>query len=266
MVPTCFAPDLLNGQVALVTGGATGIGKEICRVLGAHGAKVAMASRRRENLEAAVEELAAEGIDAEFAVCDVRDAQAVRAAVDQILDGRQRLDIVVNNAAGNFPAPMSKISPNGFKAVVDIDLLGTYNVTRAAFDAALADHGGSIVNISAPFGQMGVVYQSHVAAAKAGVDSLTRTCAVEWGPYGIRVNAIAPGSIGGTEGLQRFSDVVRGGDDAPTNPLGLMGHGSDIAYLALFLCSPVARFISGQVIAVDGAGTTDLLRMRAGRI
>jgi NAD(P)-dependent dehydrogenase (short-subunit alcohol dehydrogenase family) len=266
VVPTCFAPDLLDGHVALVTGGATGIGKEICRVLGTHGARVAMVSRKRENLEAAVQELAGEGIDAEFAVCDVRDAQAVRAAVDQVLDSRHRLDIVVNNAAGNFPAPMSKISPNGFKAVVDIDLLGTYNVTRAAFDAHLADHGGSIVNISAPFGQMGVVYQAHVAAAKAGVDSLTRTCAVEWGPYGIRVNAIAPGSIGGTEGLQRFSDVVRGGDDAPTNPLGLQGHGSDIAYLALFLCSPAARFISGQVIAVDGAGTTDLLRLRAGRI
>jgi peroxisomal 2,4-dienoyl-CoA reductase len=266
VVPTCFAPGVLDGQVALVTGGATGIGKEICRVLGAHGARVAMASRKRENLEAAVAELAAEGIDAEFAVCDVRDAQAVHTAVDQVLESRQRLDIVVNNAAGNFPAPMSKISPNGFKAVVDIDLLGTYNVTRSAFDAWLADHGGSIVNISAPFSQKGVIYQSHVAAAKAGVDSLTRTCAVEWGPYGIRVNAIAPGSIGGTEGLQRFSDVVRGGDDGPTNPLGLQGHGSDIAYLALFLCSPAARFISGQVIAVDGAGTTDLLRMRAGRI
>ena len=257
---------MLEGQVALVTGGATGIGKEICRVLGAHGARVALASRKRENLEAAVEELTAEGIDAEFGVCDVRDAQAVRDVVDQVLDSRHRLDIVVNNAAGNFPAPMSKISPNGFKAVVDIDLLGTYNVTRAAFDARLRDHGGSIVNISAPFEQKGVVYQSHVAAAKAGVDSLTRTCAVEWGPYGIRVNAIAPGSIAGTEGVRRFSDVVRGGDDRPTNPLGLQGHGSDIAYLALFLCSPVARLISGQVIAVDGAGTTDLLRMGAGRI
>src|SRR5277367_3737099 len=266
MVPTCFAPDLLDGQVALVTGGATGIGKEICRVLGAHGAKVAMASRKRENLEAAVEELAAEGIDAEFAVCDVRDAQAVRAAVDQILDGRHRLDIVVNNAAGNFPAPMSKISPNGFKAVVDIDLLGTYNVTRAAFDAWLADHGGCIVNISAPFGQKGVVFQSHVAAAKAGVDSLTRTCAVEWGPYGIRVNAIAPGTIGGTEGVRRFAEAVTDGDDRPKNPLGLQGHGSDIAYLALFLCSPMARFISGQVIAVDGGGSADLLKLQMGRI
>ena len=105
-----------------------------------------------------------------------------------------------------------------------------------------------------------------MAAAKAGVDSLTRTCAVEWGPYGIRVNAIAPGSIGGTEGMRRFSDAVRAGDDRPTNPLGLQGHGSDIAYLVLYLCSPAARFVSGQVIAVDGAGTVDLLRMQAGRI
>jgi len=122
------------------------------------------------------------------------------------------------------------------------------------------------VNISAPFEQKGVVYQSHVAAAKAGVDSLTRTCAVEWGPYGIRVNAVAPGSIGGTEGVRRFAEAVRAGDDRPTNPLGVQGHGSDIAYLVLYLCSPAARFVSGQVIAVDGAGTADLLRMRAGKI
>jgi len=265
-VASCFVPDVLSGQVAFVTGGATGIGKEICRVLGAHGARISIASRKRENLEAAVEELTAEGIDAGFGVCDVRDAAAVKAVVDAIIAERGRLDIVVNNAAGNFPAPMSKISPNGFKAVVDIDLLGTYNVTRAAFDAWLAAHGGCVVNISAPFEQKGVVYQSHVAAAKAGVDSLTRTCAVEWGPYGIRVNAVAPGSIRGTEGVRRFAEAVRAGDERPTNPLGVQGHGSDIAYLVLYLCSPAARFVSGQVIAVDGAGTADLLRMRAGKI
>jgi len=261
-----FATDILEGQTALVTGGATGIGKEICRVLGAHGARVTLASRKRENLEEAVRELRSEGVDADFGVCDVRDAEAVRSVVDSVIERRGRLDIVVNDAAGNFPAPMSKISPNGFKAIVDIDLLGTYNVTRSVFDAWLAEHGGSIVNISAPFQQRGVVFQSHVAAAKAGVDSLTRSCAVEWGPYGIRVNAVAPGSIGGTEGVRRFAEAVNGGDDSPKNPLGLQGQGTDIAYLTLFLCSPMARFVTGQVIAVDGGGSADQLRLGTGRI
>src|ERR1700733_11481193 len=261
-----FAADLLDGQVALVTGGATGIGKEICHVLGAHGARVTMASRKQENLEVAVEEVRTVGGDASFGVCDVRDVEAVRSVIDHIVAEGGRLHIGVNDAAGNFPAPMSKISPNGFKAVVDIDLLGTYNVTRSAFDAWLAEHGGSIVNISAPFQQKGVVFQSHVAAAKAGVDSLTRTCAVEWGPYGIRVNAIAPGSVGGTEGVRRFAEAVTGGDDRPKNPLGVQGNGSDIAYLVLFLCSPMARFVSGQVIAVDGGGSADLLKLQTGRI
>lgn len=263
---SCFAADVLEGQVALVTGGATGIGKEICRVLGAHGARITMASRKQDVLEAAADELRGEGLDVSIGVCDVRDADGVRAVLDAVIADRGGLDIVVNNAAGNFPAPMSKISPNGFKAIVDIDLLGTYNVSRAAFDARLQEHGGSIVNISAPFDRRGVVYQAHVAAAKSGVDSLTRTCAVEWGPYGIRVNAIAPGGMGNTEGVRRFADAVPGASDRPTNPLGLQGHGSDIGYLTLFLCSPAARFISGQVIDVDGAGSTDMLRLRAGKI
>jgi len=264
--PNCFAPGLLEGQVAFVTGGATGIGKEICRVLGRAGARVVMASRKQENLEAAAGELRAEGIDATFGVFDVRHPDAVRSVLEAAVSGQGRLDIVVNDAAGNFPAPMSAISPNGFKAIVDIDLLGTYNVSRTAFDLWLRDHGGSIVNISAPFEFRGVTYQAHVAAAKAGVDSLTRTCAVEWGPYGIRVNAIAPGSIQATEGLRRFAEAVPDASPRPTNPLGMHGHGTDIANLALFLCSPAARFISGQVIAVDGAGSTDMLRLGAGRI
>jgi peroxisomal 2,4-dienoyl-CoA reductase len=169
--------------------------------------------------------------------------------------------VLVNNAAGNFPAPITSISPNGFKAVVDIDLLGTYNASKAVFDAWMGEHGGNIVNISAPFELRGVAMQAHVAAAKAGVDSLTRTCAVEWGPHGIRVNAVAPGSIGGTEGVRRFAAAVRGGDDSPTNPLGLQGHGSDIAYCVLFLCTDAARLISGQVISVDGAGGVDHLKL-----
>lgn len=260
-IESCFKEDLLAGQVALVTGGATGIGKEICRVLGRHGAKVALVSRKTENLEAAVSELQGEGIDAVHRVADVRDAGAVGEAVTGVVDELGPIDILVNNAAGNFPAPMTSISANGFKAVVDIDLLGTYNVSKAAFDASLRERGGTIVNISAPFELKGVALQSHVAAAKAGVDSLTRTSAVEWGPYGIRVNAVAPGSIAGTEGVRRFAAEVRSGDERAVNPLGRDGHGTDIAYMVLFLCSPAARLVSGQVIAVDGAASIDMLKL-----
>src|SRR5260370_16061816 len=122
MPKSCFASDVVAAQVAFVTGGATGIGKQICRILGAHGARIAIASRKRENLEAAVEELAGEGIDAQFGVCDVRDPEAVRAVIHQIVNNPSRLDIGVNNAARNLPAPMSHISPNCFYAIVDIDL------------------------------------------------------------------------------------------------------------------------------------------------
>ena len=272
---SCFTPDLLEGRTALVTGGATGIGKEICRVLGTHGARVAILSRKEENLRSAVAELGAEGIDARYEVVDVRDAPAVADAVASVLDAFGRLDIVVNNAAGNFPAPIEKITPNGFKAVVDIDLLGTFNVTKATVEGWLREHGGHIVNISAPFEMKGASWQAHVAAAKAGVDSLTRTCAVELGPHDIRVNAVAPGHISGTEGVRRFAAVTGSDPEAgvgeaeeqprANNPLGLYGHGTDIAYTVLFLCSPLARFISGQVIAVDGGSSVDQLKMGIGR-
>jgi 2,4-dienoyl-CoA reductase [(3E)-enoyl-CoA-producing], peroxisomal len=270
--PSPFRPDLLAGQVAFVTGGATGIGKEICRVLGGHGARIAIMSRKQEVLDAAADELRGEGIEVWVHSCDVRDAAGVGQAVQALVDHYGRLDVVVNNAAGNFPAPMSKISPNGFKSVVDIDLLGTYNVSKAAFETWLRDHGGNVVNITAPYEMKGAALQSHVAAAKAGVDSLTRTCAVEWGRYGIRVNAIAPGAIANTEGVRRFAAAVPGSSGAagadvaakparPRNPVGVDGHGNDIAYMLLYLCTPAARFVSGQVIEVDGAGSVDQLKI-----
>jgi peroxisomal 2,4-dienoyl-CoA reductase len=256
-----FHGNILEGQVAFVTGGGTGIGREICRVLGRHGARIAIASRKREVLEAAAAELSAEGIDVHVDACDVREFAAVEHVVAGIIERFERLDIVVNNAAGNFPAPIKDISPNGFKAVVGIDLLGTYNVSKACFEAWLEAHGGTVVNITAPFEMKGAALQAHVAAAKAGVDSLTRTCAVEWGRLGIRVNALAPGTIGGTEGVRRFSEAVPQSRTRAGNPLGLVGHGCDIAYTVLFLATPAARMISGQVIAVDGAGSADLLKL-----
>ena len=259
--PSPFRADVLSGQVALITGGGTGIGKEIARVLGRHGARIAIASRKADVLVAASAELAAEGLEVNVDTADVRDPVAVQRVVDGVLARFGRLDIVVNNAAGNFPAPMTGISFNGFKSIVDIDLLGTFNVSKVAFETWLGEHGGSIVNITAPFEGSGVSMQAHVAAAKSGVNSLTRTCAVEWGPHGVRVNAVAPGSIGGTEGVRRFAAAVRDGDDRPSNPLGLMGHGFDIGFAVLFLCSDAARFVNGQVIHVDGAGSVDQLKL-----
>jgi len=262
---SAFRDDILEGRVALVTGGATGLGKEIARVLGEHGARLCIASRKQENLEVACHELRSENLDCMWVACDVREPEQVEQVVSEILNQHARLDIVVNNAAGNFPAPISGISYNGFKAIVDIDLRGTYNVTKAAFEAYLKDHGGHVVNISAPFQNLGVGLQAHVASAKAGVDALTRSCAVEFGPHGIRVNAVAPGGMADTEGLARFAEATREVGGGGSNPLGYLGTKRDVANAVLFLVSEAASYITGQVFAVDGGAGIDMLKIRLPR-
>jgi peroxisomal 2,4-dienoyl-CoA reductase len=257
---TVFRDDILQSKVALVTGGATGIGKQIARCLGRHGAKICIASRKQENLVATAEELGAEGIECIWVTCDVREGQEVEHVVNEIVRQFGQLDIVVNNAAGNFPAPIQGISYNGFRSIVDIDLRGTYNVTKAAFESQLKYRGGHIVNITAPFQNMGVSLQAHVAAAKAGVDSLTRTSAVEFGPHGVRVNAIAPGATADTEGMDRFEGIEAGGD-SPC-PLGYVGAKQDIANMVLFLVSEASSYVTGQVIAVDGGTSIDLFKLK----
>ncbi|MBW2361683.1 MAG: SDR family oxidoreductase [Deltaproteobacteria bacterium] len=259
---TTFCNDILNGKVALVTGGATGIGKEIARTLGRHGARLCIASRKQENLEAASKEFESEGLECMWVPCDVREADQVEHVVRETVRRFGGLDILVNNAAGNFPAPITGISYNGFKSIVDIDLRGTYNVTKAAFEATLKEHGGHIVNITAPFEGVGVAMQAHVAAAKSGVDSLTRSCAVEFGPYGIRVNAVAPGAMADTEGMARFSSVAGETEGGSSCPLGYIGAKQDIANAVLFLLSDAAAYVTGQVIAVDGGVSVDMLKLR----
>jgi peroxisomal 2,4-dienoyl-CoA reductase len=250
-----FKDDILKGRVALITGGATGIGKEISRTLGKHGAKIAITSRKQENLDAARQEFEKEGIECLALSSDVRNPEAVEQVIAATIEKFGGLNIVVNCAAGMFIAPIENMSYNGFKTVVDIDLLGTYNVTKAAYTAYLKEHGGCIVNISAPFDHWGVSTMAHVAAAKTGVESLTRTCAVEWAPLGIRVNSVAPGFISDTEGVKRASESW----DIPDK--SLKGTRQDMANAVLFLVSDSARFISGVTIRVDGSATVDLLRM-----
>lgn len=247
-----FRADLLQGKVALVTGGATGLGLEVARVLGGHGARVAICSRKEANLQAAVAELRGAGIEAVFGVCDVRHHDEVTAVVEEVLKTFGRLDIVVNNAAGNFPVPISDLSTNGFKAVVDIDLLGTFNVSKVAYDLWLRDHGGAVVNVSAAIQYRGMALQAHVVSAKAGVDALTRSCAIEWGPDGVRVNVVAPGAMSGTEGVRR----IGGNDQHRTmqNPLRRPGSTTEVAEAVLYLASDAASYVTGATLVVDGGG------------
>jgi len=246
-----FQSDLLKGHVALVTGGGTGICRGIALAFAAHGCDVAITSRRLEHLEPAVAELRATGRRAFAAAADVRDPAAVEGVISSTIAELGRLDILVNGAAGNFVCRAENLSPNGFAAVVDIDLKGTFHVSRAALPHLKA-HGGSVLNISATLQYLGTMGQSHAAAAKAGIDSLTRTLACEWGPYGVRVNGIAPGPVEGTEGVRRLTSEQSRDAAIRDCPLGRMATIDDVANAALYLCSNAASFVNGVTLVVDG--------------
>lgn len=247
-----FVDGVLNGHVAFVTGGGTGITGGVARAFAEAGASVALVSRKLEHLEPAAQLINENGGNAIAVVADVRQPAEVESAIAKTVAAFGKIDIVVNGAAGNFLCKAEDLSPNGFGTVVDIDLKGTFNVCRAAF-AQLQEHRGQILNISATLHYLGTPMQLHVSAAKAGVDALTRNLAVEWGRFGIRVNAIAPGPIEDTEGMQRLvPEPVR--ERLKKNvPLGRFGRIADIEKAALFICSDAGSFISGEVLVVDGA-------------
>jgi peroxisomal 2,4-dienoyl-CoA reductase len=255
-----FQSDLLKGRAALVTGGGTGICRGIALSFAAHGCDVAIVSRKMEHLEPTLAELRGHGVRALARAADVRDAAAVNDAVAAVAAEFGRLDILINGAAGNFICAAESLSPNGFGTVVDIDLKGTFNVSKAALPHLKA-RGGSIVNISATLPYLGTMGQSHAAAAKAGVDSLTRTLACEWGPYGIRVNGIAPGPTEGTEGVRRLTNESSRASALENCPLGRMATIDDIANASLYLCSEAAAFVNGVTLVVDGG-----LWLRSARI
>ena len=246
-----FQSDLLKGRVALITGGGTGICRGIALAFARHGCDVAITSRKIEHLEPTVAELRALGVRAIATVADVRDPAAVNQAVTAAVAELGRLDILINGAAGNFICLAENLSPNGFGTVVDIDLKGTFNVSRAALPHLKAQ-GGSVINVSATLPYLGTMGQAHASAAKAGVDSLTRTLAVEWGPHGIRVNGIAPGPIEGTEGVRRLTNENTRDGAVRQCPLGRMGTVDDIANASLYLASDAASYVNGVTLVVDG--------------
>jgi peroxisomal 2,4-dienoyl-CoA reductase len=248
---TIFAEGILAGRVAFVTGGGTGITGGVARSLAEAGARVALVSRKLEHLEPAAQKINDAGGEALAFAADVRDYAAVERAVAGTVERFGQIDIVVNGAAGNFLARAEELSPNGFGTVVDIDLKGTFNVCRAAFEE-LKKRRGQILNISATLHYLGTPMQLHVSAAKAGVDALTRNLAVEWGAHGIRANAIAPGPIEDTEGMTRLVPEQVKERLRRNIPLGRFGRIRDIEQCAVFLCSDAASFINGAIIVIDG--------------
>ena len=251
-MPEVFEKKVLDGKIAVITGGGSGINLSIAKRFAEHGARIALIGRTREKLDAAASEIREAGGVASGHSADVRDYDALAGAIKSARETHGEVDIVVCGAAGNFPAPALGMSANGFKSVVDIDLLGTFNTCRAAFEH-LRRPGASIINISAMQAFTPMPMQAHVCAAKAGVDMLTKCLAIEWGPDGVRVNSIAPGAVDDTEGMRRLAPTPEIRQHFTRSiPLQRFATKDEIADLALFLCSDAARFITGAVVVCDG--------------
>lgn len=241
-----------SGKTVAVFGGTSGINLGIAEAFAEAGARVAVVSRSKDKVDAAVARLSAKAAEAIGYCADVRDVEAVRAALGGIVGRFGPIEVLVSGAAGNFPAWAKDLSPNGFKAVMDIDLLGTFHVLRSAYEH-LVRPGACVINISAPQAFTPMLMQAHVCAAKAGVDMITRVLAMEWGPAGVRVNSIVPGPIAGTEGMDRLAPGEKlQAAVARTVPLRRMGTPRDVANTAMFLASPFADYVSGVVLPVDG--------------
>jgi NAD(P)-dependent dehydrogenase (short-subunit alcohol dehydrogenase family) len=266
-----FAAPVLADRTALVTGGGTGIGLAIAKALGAQGARVVIASRNQAHLDEGVAALKAAGVvNATATTVDVRDPASVDRLVDGAIASHGRIDILINNAAGNFVCRAEDLSPNGWNAVIGIVLNGSFYCARAVGRHMIArGGGGSIVSILANYAWTGSPGTVHSASAKAGVMAMTQTLAAEWGRHRIRVNAIAPGAIE-SEGAARQLWSTPGAVDRITAnvPLGRWGRAEEIANAVCFLVSPYADYITGDVLTVDGGqwlnrGTFSFLDMPA---
>jgi NAD(P)-dependent dehydrogenase (short-subunit alcohol dehydrogenase family) len=243
------------GEAVIVTGAGTGLGKAIAVEFARLGAAVAVLSRRPEHLDAGVAAVEAVGAHAFSHPCDIRDADAVAAAFDATERALGSPRVLVNNAAANFPVPAEDMSPNAWRAVVDITLTGTFLCAREFGRRHLvAGEPGTIVNVGASYAWTGGPGFAHSAAAKAGVKNLTETLAVEWGPYGITVNGLVPGLFPHEEMTADIkANLARSEEIDRHQPVGRVGRPWELGWAATFLASPYARFISGTTLVVDGA-------------
>jgi NAD(P)-dependent dehydrogenase (short-subunit alcohol dehydrogenase family) len=264
LVQQCFSTALFRGKTVFVTGGGSGINLGVAKNFAALGANVAICGRTQEKLDAAAYELRALGAKVCAVAADVRDYAALESAFARSREALGPMDVLVCGAAGNFLVPAEKLSANGFKTVVDIDLLGSFNATRAAFEQ-LRETKGTVIFISAGMALMPHAYQVHVGAAKAGIDMMMKNLALEWGRYGIRANSIVPGPIEGTEGMKRLAGSGATNAIVAGVPLGRMGSVDDIGQTAVFLASPLASYVSGCVVVCDGgANLAGSARFNAG--
>ncbi|MES2148966.1 MAG: SDR family oxidoreductase [Pseudomonadota bacterium] len=247
-----FNTSVLAGKVAVVAGASGGINLTIARRFAQQGARLLVISRSEERIGRAADSLAGAGVDVIGIAADVRDYQAVDGAMRRARECFGTIDIVVSGAAGNFLAPAGQMSANAFKTVIDIDLIGSFNVLRAAYPH-LTRPGASLMAVSAPQGKRPAPLQAHACAAKAGINMLVQCLAMEWGMEGIRVNAISPGPIAGTEGMARLAPT-QAIEQAFKARLALRDYGTlaDVADAALFLATDNARYITGTVLDCDG--------------
>ena len=246
-----LSPTLLEGHVAFITGGGSGINLGIARAFARCGAAIAICGRTEEKLATAAEDLRGFGAQVAYRTADVRDAEALQAAVDHAVSELGDISITVAGAAGNFLAKAEEMSSNAFRTVVDIDLMGAYHAARATFPS-LQRTRGSILFISASQAYKATKYQAHVGAAKAGIEMLMKDLAVEWGPHGIRSNSLVPGPVAGTEGMSRLAGPT--GDDMWRRavPLGRYAETEEIGAMAAVLSGPLGAYVTGSQYTVDG--------------
>lgn len=250
-----FAPNLMRDEVAVVTGGGTGIGRETSIALAALGARVVIASRQPQHLEEGAAAIAAAAGSAPLTVrCDIRKPDEVERLVEEVMARFGRVDCLVNNAGGQFAQRAERYSVNGWNAVIDTNLNGTWRMTQAVGKRMIAAGGGRIVNVIANH-YRGIPGGAHTSAARAAVANLTKTLAVEWGRHGVRINAVAPGPIEASGFVERYDPTVV--ERARALPLGRLGTVEEIAAAVVFLASPASAWTTGATLDVTGGQHLD---------